>query len=407
MLIQFIIIILLGVASGTLTGLLPGIHINLVSVFITSIFVSHFTSIPPINLIIFITAMAITHTFIDFIPSVFLGCPDTDTELSILPGHEMLKQGKGHEAILLSLIGSTSAILIILLLTPITIFLLPKIYPYLKISIPYILILVTSSIIIREKNKFNAIIILLLTGFLGFFVLHNQFIKEPLLPLLTGLFGGSMLALSIHQNMKIPKQKIQKIKNILPRTKYKIKQILKPLLGSIIASPLCCFMPGLGSGQATIMGSQIVNIDKKDFLILVGATNTLVMALSLIALYSFNITRTGAAVAIKELAVAGLIPKDLILILLTIFIVGIINFFWTIFLSKKFAKTIEKIPYTTLSILTLIFVATIVFTFSDYSGLLVFIISTAIGLLGINLGVRRVNFMGCLLLPTILFYLFV
>ena len=31
--------------------------------------------------------MAITHTFVDFIPSVFLGCPDTDTELSI--GHKI------------------------------------------------------------------------------------------------------------------------------------------------------------------------------------------------------------------------------------------------------------------------------------------------------------------------------
>ena len=33
-------------------------------------------------------------TFIDFIPSIFLGCPDTDTELSILPGHELLKKGE-------------------------------------------------------------------------------------------------------------------------------------------------------------------------------------------------------------------------------------------------------------------------------------------------------------------------
>jgi len=147
MILAILAALLLGVASGTLTGLLPGIHLNLIATIIVSFSLSKIFQISQANLLIFLTAMAITHTFIDFIPSVFLGCPDTDTELSVLPGHEMLKNGKGYEAILLSLIGSSSAILIILFLTPITIFFLPKIYPILKLLIPYILILSTSFII--------------------------------------------------------------------------------------------------------------------------------------------------------------------------------------------------------------------------------------------------------------------
>ncbi len=102
MLIQILLAIFVGILFGTLTGLIPGIHINLVGIFLVSLSATLLLKLNPIYLIIFITAMAITHTFIDFIPAIFLGCPDGETELSVLPGHELLKQGKGYEAVLLS-----------------------------------------------------------------------------------------------------------------------------------------------------------------------------------------------------------------------------------------------------------------------------------------------------------------
>ena len=86
MLVEILIAILLGVTAGTLTGLTPGIHINLIGVLLVSLSLTSFSQMDPTILILFIVAMSITHTFIDFIPSIFLGCPDTDTELSILPG---------------------------------------------------------------------------------------------------------------------------------------------------------------------------------------------------------------------------------------------------------------------------------------------------------------------------------
>ncbi|MFC1682504.1 tripartite tricarboxylate transporter permease, partial [Nanoarchaeota archaeon] len=106
MLFQLLIYLLIGILFGTLTGLIPGIHINLIGIFLVSLSISTFTSINPIYLIVFITSMAITHTFVDFIPSIFLGCPDTDTELSVLPGHELLKKGQGYQAVVLSAYGS-------------------------------------------------------------------------------------------------------------------------------------------------------------------------------------------------------------------------------------------------------------------------------------------------------------
>ena len=56
----------------------------------------------------------VTHTFLDIIPSVFLGAPDTDTALSVLPGHKLMLAGRGYEAIKCSALGSFGSVLVAL-----------------------------------------------------------------------------------------------------------------------------------------------------------------------------------------------------------------------------------------------------------------------------------------------------
>jgi len=394
MLIQIILFLLLGILAGTLTGLIPGIHINLIGIFLISLSASLFSSINPIYFVVLITSMAITHTFVDFIPSVFLGCPDTDTELSVLPGHELLKKGEGYQAVLLTCYGSLVAIFILILISFPFILIISKTYEIIKTLIPFLLIIISILLISLEKRRLSALIVFLLTGFLGLSVLNTN-MNQPLLPLLTGLFGSSMLILSIKNKIKIPKQKITK-----PKTK-----IFKPIPGALIASPLCSFLPGLGSGQAAIIGNIISKTDRKGFLILLGATNTLVMGFSFISLYIISRTRTGAAVVIKEI-IGRLSLEILILILSIVFISGITSFFITKFLAKFFSQKIAKINYTHLSILTIISLIIIIFLISGFFGLVVLTASTFTGIYCILLKVRRTNMMGCLLIPVIVWYLF-
>jgi len=387
---------LLGIIFGTITGLIPGIHINLVGVSLVALSVSLLSSMSPIYLVVFIVAMAITHTFVDFIPSIFLGCPDTDTELSILPGHELLKKGQGYSAIFLSAYGGLAAIFLLLLITPISFLIIQEIYSILQDIMPYVLLAVSAILILMEKKKSSALFVFLLTGALGLSVL-NLDLKEPLLPLLTGLFGSSMLIMSIKNKTAIPKQKISK-----PKIKRKF---LSPLLGALIASPLSSMLPGLGSGQAAILGNTISKTDREGFLVLLGATNTLVMGFSFVALYLIARTRTGAAVAINSL-IGNFSWQILLLILLVVLVTGIISFFLTLVLAKFFAKRITNMNYTKLSFITLGLLFIIVLIFSGFLGLIVLTFSTLTGIYCISLGIRRTNMMGCLLLPTIIFYLF-
>jgi len=395
MLIEIILALLLGISAGTITGLIPGIHINLIGIFLVSLSVTFLSKIPSTYLVTFIVAMAITHTFLDFIPSVFLGCPDTDTELSILPGHKLLKKGLGYAAVALTAYGSLAAIFLLVILAFPSVILIEKINPLIKNLLPYILILVLILLILLERKKLTALGIILLTGTLGLIVLNLDTLNQPLLPLLTGLFGSSSILISIKNKTKIPKQKI-----INPSTK-----ILKPLIGATIAAPLCSFLPGLGSGQAAVIGNTIVKNKQKEFLVLIGATNTLVMGFSFIFLYIISRARTGAAIAIQE--IIG-IPstKILLLIIIVTFITGIISFFLTLQIAKFFSLKMQKINYTILSSITLLILISIVFLISGIFGFFILLISTATGIYCIQQKVKRTNMMGCLLIPTIVFYLF-
>ncbi|MEK6842417.1 MAG: tripartite tricarboxylate transporter permease, partial [Nanoarchaeota archaeon] len=389
MLIEIILFLFLGILSGVFTGLAPGIHINLIGAILVSLSISLFSWINPIYLVVFIVAMAITHIFVDFIPSIFLGAPEDGTELSVLPGHEMLKQGRGYEAIMLTNYGSVAAIFILMVVSMPLIILVPKIYNLIVDFIPFILIAVSLFMILAEKKYFSALIVFVLSGILGLLILNLENLNQPLLPLLSGLFGASSLLISIKTKTKIPKQKI---------TKSKIN-LLKPLTGSMISSLICGFLPGLGSGQAAIIGNLILRTDRRGFLVLLGATNAFVMGLSFIALYTIQKTRTGAAASVEE--IIGQMPKEIIaLILIVILISGILSFFITESLARFFSDKIGKINYTKLSVATLVFLSIIVLAVSGFLGFFVFVVSTLTGIYCISMKVKRTLMMACLLVPT-------
>jgi len=402
MVLQIILALLIGIITGTITGLIPGIHINLIAIFVLSLSASLLRITSPLTLAIFITAMAITHTFIDYIPAIFLGAPDEDSILSILPGHQLLLNGRAYYAIIFTLYGSLIALPIILIFIPLFIYLLPIIYPYILRIMWIILILVSGYLIFTEQKdkRLWAIIIFSLAGFLGIASL-NLPLKEPLLPLLTGLFGASNLIISIKQNPKIPLQSIKKLNQIRLRK----KSIIKASFASIIAAPFTAFLPGLGASQAALIGKQVTDIqDQREFLFLLGAINTIVMGLSFIALYSIQKTRTGAAVAISKL-IPNLSLSNLMFIILTIIFSGILASFITIQIAQFTARNINKIPYSKISIVILIILFLLTFFISGFIGILVFITSASLGLATIQLGIKRMHLMGSLLIPTILFYL--
>jgi len=397
MIIELIIALAVGVLIGTLTGLTPGLHINL-AVPLIFFLISPF-NILPLALVVFIVSLSIAHTFIDFIPSIFLGAPNEDTSLSILPGHSLLLEGKGYQALVYCFCGCILGIFSLLILLPFFLFLMPQIYLYLKPVMFFILIFTIFYLTIREQKPFLSLLIFLLSGFLGLSLLNLEI--NSLLPLLSGLFGSSSILISLKQKTKIPKQEISPLKQISP-SKHELKI---SFLSALLSSPLCSFLPALGSNQAAVISSDIVEEkNQKTFLLMLGSINVLAMSLSFITLYAIGKTRTGSAVFISNL-----LPKitfsSLMIILLAVILSGIFSFIIAISLSKFFANRISKINYRLISIIVLIFISLLILLFSGFLGFFIFTISTLIGIFAVLLNVRRTSLMGCLMLPTIIFYL--
>jgi len=398
MFLEIILALFLGLIAGTFTGLTPGIHINLIAI----ILVSSLTKLQQFSLIslsVFIVSMAIAHTFIDFIPSIFLGAPEEDTFLSILPGHRMLKNGQAYNATVLTLYGSLIALPIIIAFVPIFIYIIPIIFSITKTIFPYILIFLSIYLILRERSFLTALIVFLLSGFLGLTAL-NLPIEQPLLPLLTGLFGSSALIIAIKQKTEIPQQKITSLKKI----KITKSEILKATTGSIISAPLASFLPGIGAGHAAVIGSEFIEQTEKGFLVLLGSINTIVVGLSFITIFSLGKTRTGVALVIKEI-LKTISIQNLFIIIAIMIISGIFSFFIALKISKIFSKNITRINYQKLSIVIILILSLTIIIFSNFLGFLVFLTATSLGIFAITSNVRRINLMGVLLIPTIVFYL--
>jgi putative membrane protein len=395
---EILFALLSGILAGTITGLAPGIHINLVAAFLV-FSLPNLSFISPIALAVFIAAMSIAHTFIDFIPSIYLGAPEEDSFLSVLPGHEMLQEGKGHEAFVITLYGSLAALAIILIFAPLFVLFLPSLFAIIKTAIPFVLIFISLYLIFREKQLLTSFIIFLLAGALGFLAFHLP-VKEPLMPLLSGLFGLSSILISINTNAKIQAQKIPCMREI----KIEKKTLLKSLGAVIISSPFCSFLPGIGSGHAATIGSEIIPQNRKGFLFLVGATNTIIMGLSFVALYAINKTRSGSAAAVKGI-LQNFTLHDLIVILTAIIVAGVLAAVLGIALSKFAAKNINKINYKLLNISILAIIVIFNIAFSNWIGILVLLTSASLGVFAILSGSRRINLMGALIIPSILYYL--
>ena len=396
--LEIILALIVGIIAGTITGLFPGIHINLVaSTLVASL--STFTSVPLIALAVFIVAMSITHTFLDFIPSIFLGAPEEDSFLSILPGHRMLKEGQGHEAFIIATYGSISALIFITILTPLYIYILPDIFNTVKTIIPFVLIFISLYLIFREENFTLSLIIFMLSGFLGF-LSFNLPAKEPLMPLLSGLFGISAMLVSLKTKSKIPKQEIKP----LLETKISKKDFFKSIAAIIISSPFCAFLPGVGSGHVATIGSEIIPQNTKGFLFLVGATNTMIMGLSFITFYAINKTRSGSAAALSEI-MKTITLSELIIIITSLIISGVLAAILGITISKICAKHISKLNYKYLTICTISVILIINLIFTNWTGILILAISSCLGIFAILSESRRINLMGALIIPAIIYYL--
>ncbi len=398
MLIETILAVASGIFLGIITGLTPGVHINLVAAILLALSARLSGFISTYYLAVSILAMSITHVFLDSIPSVFLGAPDTDQVLTVLPGHRLLLNGTGYKAVALISLGALCAILLAIIISPLTIIFIKKTFELIRPYIGIILIIVSILLIIKEqKSKFWAFILFCMSGILGLAVFNIHSLREPLFPMLSGLFGISTLIISISEKAIIPIQY-----KIFP--KLGIWKAGGLTLLATVASSLFSFLPGLGPTQATILASSLAkNLQSESFLFLNGGINAVNMLTSVLSLYAIDKARNGSIVIISKMI--ELTKENLVIFLIIAAVTAIIAFFLSLLLALLFAKMITKINYSWLCTGIIAFVTALVFFFSGFIGLLVLTSATLLGIIPSIKGAGKNHLMGCLLIPVISYFI--
>jgi len=395
--LQIILAIISGIIVGTFTGLMPGIHINFVAMMLLMSSKYLLAYFQPLTLAVFIISMAITHSFLDFVPSIFLSAPNSETALSIMPGHKLLLKGKGYAAVRLSVTGCYAGVIILIITTPLFMAAMPFLYESIKKSMGFVLIAAVLFLMINEKKRFWAFFIFLLSGVLGLITLELP-IKEPLFPLLTGLFGTSMIITSINEKTKVPIQDIQEVH-------INKKEYIGLSSSGLIASSLCSFLPGLGASQAAVIASDINGrMNSRSFLVLLGIISTLVTGLNFVAIYAISKPRSGVAVVASRILETADVRHLAVLLAAALISAGI-ALVLSLYSARIFAHHISRINYTKISLAILGILVAMTLFISGIIGSVVLMTATSIGLFAISKGIRKMHLMGCLMLPVILYFL--
>ncbi|MEM5812281.1 MAG: tripartite tricarboxylate transporter permease [Candidatus Aenigmatarchaeota archaeon] len=391
--LEILAFMFLGILFGIVTGLIPGLHPNTVFAIILSLSYL-FLQFPLVYTLTFIISLAVTNVFIDFIPSIIFGAPDPDNCMSVLPGHQLLMEGRGYEAVFLSVTGGVAAVLITTLTLPVLLFTTPFLYSHIHKIIHILLSIVVMWMVWSEKNKTHALLIFILTGTLGLLSLNAYPSGLVLFPALTGLFGISGLVISFYGNQNLPEQK----KMHKPKTEG-----IKGSITGWFAGMLAGILPGIGSSQAATIVSQIFKSKAKGFLTALGSINAANIIFTLIAFYTLGKTRSGATATISQLT-PTLSINELILLMMVALTTTLVSAVITLKIAHRILSKLSSINYRKLNLFVILFLIASIIALTGVIGLVIAFTGTMIGILTIKTGVKRSNMMGFLVFPTILYF---
>ena len=384
--------LVLGLAAGIISGILPGIHSNTIAQFFDSLLSD------PLILGIAIMAATSVHVVLSFLPSIFLCVPESSTVLSVLPGQRMLKEGRGLQAINISAFSALVAMILSLALLPLFFILIPFLYATIKPVMAPALTLICIGLLLQERelDKISkASFIFALSGIFGLLLLSSPILQEPLFTAFVGLFALSNL-ITTAKDTEIPKQDQPK--------PVAMMQLLPIVLVGVLLGSVADIFPALGSSaQMATFGSILTGADPGNFLSLTMSIGVSHMFTSMTALYTIDKARTGSVAIIRENQ--GIPEFNHIIIYFIVSAISVaIAVLSLLFLSKYFIKFVNSVNLKILNLIIILYLLAAVLLLDGFMGLFVGIVATAIGTLPIILGVRRTQVMGFLLLPA-LFYL--
>jgi putative membrane protein len=398
-LLETIAFAVFGVGLGTFTGLIPGIHVNNITPFLAAFAAT--STMPPMNVVAVIVSMALTHTFLSYIPAAFLGVPEEGTALSVLPAHRLVLEGRGYDAIRLTALGSLGGLMLGAALVVPLILMVGPAYEFIRPCMHWLLIGIIAVMVALEKNLSSiiwAVTIFMLSGMLGLLTLDTNLCRADaaLMPLLGGLFGVSVLLVGAFSESILPEQ-------YLEEEPLELRPNFRAICAGTSAGVLTGIIPGIGPAQGTVLAQLATGSSGNEgFLVSVSGVDTSKALVSFVALYAIGRPRSGAAVAVGEIMEVGL--NELVFLIGVALLAGGLAAMIHLQLGRLAAKHIGRLPYRVMCIAVIASVVAMTVYYAGWMGLPILLTATAIGLLPAAARVKRTHCMGVIMLPCILYF---
>jgi putative membrane protein len=410
---------LLGTVLSALISCVPALHIYNVAGLLIILGARFQGAIRSDVLAMFMLGLVIGFAVLNTIPSVFLGAPDESTVFIVLPAQRYLMQQRGHEASILTGVGTLGGLFVLLLLAPLA----PKVFGLVRAVVGphlhWILGGITLFMLMSEWPKGSdrgstglarfldgwrslgaGLLTFGLSGILGFILFYGNLLPvevafQNLMPAFVGLFAIPWVLQNIISQTRVPKQHPSRTVDLSPT--LIVRGVGAGALGGLFAA----FFPAVTGGiGAFLAGHATAQRDDRLFLVSQGTSKLVyyVGALLLFFVPGLHLTRGGMA-WMMSLIYTPYTPGTYWVAVAAILISGALAFAMLIGLSRAAMWLVGRFDYRLISAGTLVFLVGIVLALTGWAGLLVAITATGIGLLPVMWGSRRMNCMGVLLLP--------
>ncbi|ADD07072.1 DUF112 family protein [Natrialba magadii ATCC 43099] len=389
---------LAGASLGSLSGLVPGLHANNFALLLAGIAAS--VPGPPLFVGCAMLAAGVVHTFLNAVPAMALGVPDAEMAVTALPGHRLVLDGRGYEAIRLSALGSILAVLVAIpLAIPVT-RAVTAFYPTIRAHLPLVLAMVVVALVASEytwRARFGGVLSFTLAAALGVLTLDLS-PDAPLeaggmlAPLFAGLFGAPVLIDAVFGS-GIPPQRDGTIE--LPRWLVGATALAGALAGAVVG-----YIPGISAAIAAVAVLVLVpgNAGDRGYIVATSGVDTANTIFALFALVAIGQPRTGVMVAFENVNA----PLELPILLGAVLLAGVCGFVLVIVVGERYLELVGRMAYWKISTAVLGLLLVLSYLFTGPLGIVVFVVAAAIGMVPVRLRARRVHLMGVLIGPLIL-----
>jgi putative membrane protein len=444
-----------GTGVGFAAGLVPGLHMNNIAATLTAYAGGAISAFNFLNcglrpdeaalaISCFVSAAMVAHLFAEAVTSSYVGIPAGDV-VSVLPAHRLAKAGYGRIAVTASADGSLAGVLLsIILLVPMCLLMGQPVGLYALVRKVMVLFIIFFSLVLLASEGsplrvmalrldtvlriLKAFAVFLSAGVLGTIVLRTDYYACPLpdfpwmssgyvpkssllLPMFAGLFGISGLLLSLGSRSVVDSRS----SGIIPHHCPSPRDLVTSLFGGFIVG----WMPGMTSGSAvTLCSPRTKEAGSGDisgsvrFIWIYSAISSSGAVFAVGALFTILRARSGSMDAVQFFIGGGNISKGwsfnllpIVSIIFSMLVASLISHFVLGRLGTLLSRLRAMLCSRALALGSLSFVCALALALTGTRGALLLVTATMLGLIPPLAGVRRIQLMGCLLVPIAITYL--